>query len=55
MIVKADKEAALCIKELISAAMKSPIVNEASIDGLYFLKHSVKLIEEDDVKEETKE
>ena len=46
MIINVDKEAALFIKELISAALKSPLVNDGSVDGIYIFKHSIKLIEE---------
>jgi len=52
MITNVDKESELFIKELISAALKSPLVNESSTDGITYFKQSIKLIEEEPKKDD---
>ena len=53
MITNVDKESQAMIEDLITAAMKS--LDHRAVVGLAVFKQSIKLIEEDDVKEETKE
>ena len=51
MVTNVDKESQVFIKELISAALKSPIVNEASVVGLAVFQQSIKLIKEEKPKD----